>query len=679
MANTLKCDPVLERLWERLHPTQGRTFQLADLLSEFRWPSLRGGWPIFPPVSFVPEISFQPKERVGEVKVSKFLYLSIESVIQPDTDDHKMLRLPCGRGVTTMLIRQDYIGFLKLLLMLEPRIEERNIIISGHPGIGKSWFLTFLLVYRIMLGLPTIWQTDKLTYHKFTTKGLTIHHLYEQISDPDKLDPKVWALMDESPGTGDHYNQWFFIHASSPQPGQIKWRKQRNAQVYYMSPWTWAEVLVSLSINPNTEGITEDDTRVYQYWLVYNLFGPVPRLCMESLKPQIYSWQSKVATYANNLSKIIKTLVSATQLSFLSPDLDGNLSHQLILLKPAPEDSDIEGLEAGVGNQPIPQLEFVGNIPESWELDGWLRVIKSSEPSRTMISTFVEHLFVEGLRKATENERWRAFSYFNSLNATKSMAGKVFEVSVHNFFSAERTVTIQSFGQPSSPKPKDASQPLTIIIKSTTTGNPSLIFQNLESLSTLLRQSRGSRAINGAIFNSYIRPIASNFPTADSLTIAARVKIPTAGGQGGSEGGMGYILVEPCVVLFQITVASDHGIEIGGLNRLSEALPKAKASITYEVPGVSMGPNQRRTGTTGRKHDRSDDFGSLIGSKRKKEELTLQHERVPWLLVWITPDHAAGIIKKPQQLNPSDHRDKKFWDGKLLQHSLRLSKEALLR
>lgn len=139
---------------------------------------------------------------------------------------------------------------------------------------------------------------------------------------------------------------------------------------------------------------------------------------MGYLKPQIYLWQPKVVTYAKYLSKIIKSLVSATQLSFLSPDLDDNLSYQLILLKPAPEDSDIEEREAGVGNQPIPQLEFVGNIPDSWELDGWLRVIKSSEPSQTMISTFVEYLFVEGLRKATENERWRAFSYFNGLNTT---------------------------------------------------------------------------------------------------------------------------------------------------------------------------------------------------------------------------------------------------------------------
>ena len=82
----------------------------------------------------------------------------------------------------------------------------------------------------------------------------------------------------------------------------------------------------------------------------------------------------------------------------------------------------------------------------------------------------------------------------------------------------------------------------------------------------------------------------------DSLIIAARVKIPRAGGQGGIE----YILVEPCVVLFQITVASDHDIETSGLNRLSEALPKAKSTITYEVPAVSIGPNQQRTGTTRR-------------------------------------------------------------------------------
>lgn len=124
------------------------------------------------------------------------------------------------------------------------------------------------------------------------------------------------------------------------------------------------------------------------------------------------------------------------------------------------------------------------------------------------------------------------------------------------------------------------------MIKSTTTGHPALIFQNLESLSTLLRQSRGSRAINSVIFNLYIRPIASNFPTVDFLTMTAHIKIPRVGGQGGSEGGIGYILVEPCVVLFQITVASDHGIEISGLNRLSEVLPTAPASITYEVPGI---------------------------------------------------------------------------------------------
>ncbi|KAA8895755.1 hypothetical protein FN846DRAFT_911413 [Sphaerosporella brunnea] len=35
---------------------------------------------------------------------------------------------------------------------------DRAAIITGHPGIGKTWFLSFVLVQRLLNGLQTVFQ-----------------------------------------------------------------------------------------------------------------------------------------------------------------------------------------------------------------------------------------------------------------------------------------------------------------------------------------------------------------------------------------------------------------------------------------------------------------------------------------------------------------------------------------
>ena len=54
---------------------------------------------------------------------------------------------------------------------------EKGFLICGYPGIGKTWFLTYLLTERLLLGLPTIFQignssTSSCLHFLFDEKGV---------------------------------------------------------------------------------------------------------------------------------------------------------------------------------------------------------------------------------------------------------------------------------------------------------------------------------------------------------------------------------------------------------------------------------------------------------------------------------------------------------------------------
>lgn len=124
------------------------------------------------------------------------------------------------------------------------------------PLLGKTVFLHYALIERVLDGLPTFFQRE--TGRVFMLLGPTdvrIYHSQERL-DPERY-PGAWALVDSNASLvhpreefiGDT-SQLFVIQATSPQPLRWKeWSKQLNAPLAVMKAWSWEELYIGGSVN----------------------------------------------------------------------------------------------------------------------------------------------------------------------------------------------------------------------------------------------------------------------------------------------------------------------------------------------------------------------------------------------------------------------------------------------
>jgi len=127
---------------------------------------------------------------------------------------------------------------------------EKGYLICGQPGIGKTWFLTYLLTERLLLGLPTIFQigsssTTSCLQFLFTEEG--VRRLTHSIVQEVKNDSRIWALVDQRPmGAVAEFSmmQWLVVIALSPKKENLKVVQKHHGltQLYYMPVWSWHEI-----------------------------------------------------------------------------------------------------------------------------------------------------------------------------------------------------------------------------------------------------------------------------------------------------------------------------------------------------------------------------------------------------------------------------------------------------
>ncbi|RPA87099.1 hypothetical protein BJ508DRAFT_357552 [Ascobolus immersus RN42] len=131
--------------------------------------------------------------------------------------------------------------------------ETKAILLTGQSHVGKSTFLTFALVMRLLLGQPTAYQHEKPT--RFGTKLLllTEEGCYYISSQKDKtrfdLDRSVLALCDSEPEAGywaDSKRIWPIVYASPPHKTHYAdfIQKQPSTKVLFMDIWTHPELLL---------------------------------------------------------------------------------------------------------------------------------------------------------------------------------------------------------------------------------------------------------------------------------------------------------------------------------------------------------------------------------------------------------------------------------------------------
>ncbi|TCD62809.1 hypothetical protein EIP91_006375 [Steccherinum ochraceum] len=216
-----------------------------------------------------------------------------------------------------------------------------GFVVLGHPGIGTSTFLYYQLFWYLHGGKPCVLQISPTRAYVFLSQGVLLLNLDDTFwSFDDTLRalgcPELMRVLvnsGERTGIGaphpffhslDSVSKFFIIQATPPCSAWYKgWVKEYGANKTRIEPWSWEE-LYSLG--------TELFQQTYQELaMVYNEFGPIPRLCSSSSSQHLYDHARRSRRIAAEQIARVAMTRSGWTFEDLSLD-DGSLEAQCFFL-----------------------------------------------------------------------------------------------------------------------------------------------------------------------------------------------------------------------------------------------------------------------------------------------------------------------------------------------------------
>ncbi|GBE85512.1 hypothetical protein SCP_0800290 [Sparassis crispa] len=97
------------------------------------------------------------------------------------TNNHPFI----SKHLKHVVVRNEYVTTLDTLMALSVEVPNSSIIVVGHPGIGKTIFLFYVLIYRLQRGLSTFYQKTAesvLYFHKSGVYSIPANQ------EPDSVD-----------------------------------------------------------------------------------------------------------------------------------------------------------------------------------------------------------------------------------------------------------------------------------------------------------------------------------------------------------------------------------------------------------------------------------------------------------------------------------------------------------
>ncbi|KDQ06437.1 hypothetical protein BOTBODRAFT_60600 [Botryobasidium botryosum FD-172 SS1] len=153
----------------------------------------------------------------------------------------------------------------------------RIFILNGHMGVGKTMWLIYTLVLRLLAGLPTIFVDNSWFLYIFNQAGVfELKGDYASFEYPAKhgfkaaINEDYWCLVDSTNTLiGVPYfilslNR-FVVQAASPRADRTAWiRKAPSAHVvYYMKSWTLSELIAGREFQRPREIASEADLEAH--------------------------------------------------------------------------------------------------------------------------------------------------------------------------------------------------------------------------------------------------------------------------------------------------------------------------------------------------------------------------------------------------------------------------------
>ncbi|KZT03446.1 uncharacterized protein LAESUDRAFT_814726 [Laetiporus sulphureus 93-53] len=240
-----------------------------------------------------------------------------------------------------MLVREEYEEALRYFDLRYSSNPSGGVLITGHPGIGKSIFLRYILVMRILRGEPTLYQHQPDSMFLFHAKGVfrlptdrleavsRAAHL-EQFSDAFALVDVGDELEEPAKNLLSQWSPFFLVAAVLPRTGERPWMRIRKMKQFVMNAWSWPEIVIGNTLQRRelSESVLFD---------VFTKFGPVPRVCYQFaegrfLDEDMEDWNKRVVALCKSIPSGWNSPTNVLALA-AHPDFD-----KVFLLRP--HDSD---------------------------------------------------------------------------------------------------------------------------------------------------------------------------------------------------------------------------------------------------------------------------------------------------------------------------------------------------
>ncbi|GJJ11336.1 hypothetical protein Clacol_005568 [Clathrus columnatus] len=165
------------------------------------------------------------------------------------------------------LVRDEY---LELFEHISSSSNSESFLLLGQPGIGKTIYLTYHLVQRLLAAQATIFSFnpyDRYLFHQSGVYDISGHPLRTLWRTNPKLNegPPL-VLVDFNAGQTQSDLSVFgsnpILAASSPNRACYKtWLKESGAVTYVMKTWEWNEVFQAQKLIPSKYNYETDELR----------------------------------------------------------------------------------------------------------------------------------------------------------------------------------------------------------------------------------------------------------------------------------------------------------------------------------------------------------------------------------------------------------------------------------
>ncbi|CAG8689323.1 7310_t:CDS:2 [Funneliformis mosseae] len=223
---------------------------------------------------------YKEKWRNGDQKKAPSALINFWISLNDSSSNDQVLSLPSGVHFlgdsllypTKLIIRQAYND---LWNNINSSVESgifRRYTITGNPGIGKSYFLFYLLYILRCKGATVVFdrQIDK-KYIIFTGENVYIT-FYDDMVESFLNNPTTWYLVDTKPPP---YVHAITILVCSPNKAYYKeFRKMLKSTIRYMPIWSWNEIVKCRNLL-YTDIIDSELIKYYNHW------GGIPRFVLE--------------------------------------------------------------------------------------------------------------------------------------------------------------------------------------------------------------------------------------------------------------------------------------------------------------------------------------------------------------------------------------------------------------